>query len=109
VREITPKEPNEIWDTLVYIFGEPMPSQNKLYGKITAELREAGATPTSMLQAATAMAIEWGRKTVTPTSLAKWHNRFTGAIAGISDDPSIAQMELRFAELKRTYEKGIPE
>lgn len=102
-------ERNEIWDTLVYLFGAPMPAQQKLYGKVAAELRETGATPETMLQATTAMATEWGRKTVTPTSLAKWHNRFTGALAGLPDDPEEAQLALRFSELKRSYEKGLPE
>lgn len=107
--DITPRERNEIWDTLVYLFGEPMPAQRTLYGKVCAELREAAATPSSMLQAATRMATEWGRKTITPSSLAKWHNRFTGAVASLPDSPAEAESALRFAELQRVYEGGLPE
>lgn len=104
------KQRNELWDTLVALFGAPTKSQQRLYGKVVKELREVGATPDGMIDSAMSIAAEWGRKAVTPTSLVKWYTRNQGLIAQLPDDPAEVRMAIRFNELERRYaQEGLPD
>ncbi len=103
-------ERNQIWDTLVALFGTPTTSQQRLYGKLVKELKQIGATPEGMMESAMAIAAEWGRQTVTPTSLVKWYTRHQGLIAQLPDDPDDIRRALRFRELERQYElEALPD
>jgi hypothetical protein len=70
------REPDPIWGTVAAIFGDPTPAMTKLYGRVVRDLKAVGATPQTIAEAATGICSEWGRKALTPTSLAKWHNRY---------------------------------
>ena len=103
--EDTLRERNPIWDTLTELFGAPTPSQQRLYGKVTKELRDMNATPESIIDAAMAIASEWGKKAVTPTSLAKWYTRHQSLIATLPDDPADVRMAIKFRDMERRYEQ----
>ncbi len=97
------KQRNELWDTLVALFGTPAASQQRLYGKVVKELGEIDATPDGMIDSAMSIAAEWGRKAVTPTSLLKWYTRNQGLIAQLPDDPAEVRMAIRFNEFEKRY------
>ena len=103
--KIVKKERNELWDTLVALFGTPTNSQQRLYGKIVKELRDVGATPDGMIDSAMAIAAEWGKKAVTPTSLAKWYTRNQGLIASLPDDPADVRMAIRFKAFTEQHDE----
>jgi hypothetical protein len=100
------REPDPIWETMAAIFGDPTPAMTKLYGRVVRDLRAVGATPQTIAEAATGICSEWGRKALTPTSLAKWHNRYQSQLAGLSNDPEEAAMQIRIAELERSLQDG---
>jgi DNA-binding transcriptional MocR family regulator len=69
----TPRERNEIWDALVYVFpeyrGELTPSENKKIGKVCAELKAAGATRDQIVARASSWPAHFDSATLTPHAL----------------------------------------
>lgn len=69
--DIAPPPRNEIWDALVNHFGDPGNVNRTLYGRVTKQLAEWGATPATILAAQDAIVDVWGKKAWTLSSLEK--------------------------------------
>ena len=93
--ELAKRKRNEIWDTLVELFGEPSPNRRSIYGRVCQYLTDAGATPELIRQRATRIVTDWGPETLTLTSLEKHWSRFDG-LAG-----QITEADVRAAKRKR--------
>jgi DNA-binding transcriptional MocR family regulator len=69
----TPRERNEIWDAIVYVFpeyrGELTPSEQKKIGKVCAELKAAGATRDQIVARASSWPAHYDDATLTPHAL----------------------------------------
>lgn len=96
---------NQIWDTLVSIYGEPTPPQRSLYGRVTKFLTEQDATPNDIQLRAQALVAKWGPDTNTVTALEK-HWNFLASPAGTLTESSVeeyhaeVQRQRRLAELE---------
>jgi hypothetical protein len=78
---------NEIYDALVEIIGpEPTtPTAQRFYGKCSAELRKAGATPDEMRLRAPRYALMFPNTRLTPSALAKWWD-------SLADEPKVTSV-----------------
>ena len=79
-----------VWDALVALFGDPLPSARSMYGKAAKELRDAGATPEDIVDRATLLVEAWGPTKLTINSLLKHWARF-GAAAGQLTEQAAAE------------------
>lgn len=79
-----------VWDALVGLFGDPLPSARTMYGKAAKELRDADATPEEIIDRAQRLVEAWGPSKLTVTSLLKHWARF-GAPAGQLSDQAVAE------------------
>ena len=96
---------NLIWDTLVELFGEPAPTRQALYGRVTQYLTDADATPDLIRQRATRIVTDWGPATLTLTSLEKHWSRFDGLAGQITDaDVQAAKQKQRRNEIRQGLE-----
>lgn len=71
---ISKQQRDEVWDTLVDIFGPPSPNRRTLYGRTAKFIVEAGGTRDDILDRAAKMVDLWGIKTLTVNSICDhWH------------------------------------
>lgn len=69
---------DEVWDTLVELFGKPRTSSTRtLYGKVRKELVEAEYTRAEMLSAAHEYRRQWPHITLTISAYLKWIDHFS--------------------------------
>ena len=100
------KTRNDIWDTLVVLFGEPAPTRQALYGRVTQYLYDQCATPDLIMQRATRIVTDWGPNTLTITSLEKHWSRFDGLAGQLSDsDVRGAKRKLEHDEIRAAIER----
>jgi 5-methylcytosine-specific restriction endonuclease McrA len=67
-----PRKPNEIWDALAEVFGEPSTdTARSLRGKVCASLTRAGATPDELIARAKSWPRHFENATLTETALEK--------------------------------------
>jgi len=93
--ELAKRKRNEIWDTLVELFGEPSPNRRSIYGRVCHYLTEQDATPDLIRQRATRIVTDWGPETLTLTSLEKHWSRFDGLAGQITQvDAQVAKRAL---------------
>lgn len=73
-----PRQRNVIWDALAEIFEyEPLTrSEIKLWGKLTASFRDAGATKETLFFAYKEFKKEFPNASITPTALEKHYSRY---------------------------------
>jgi hypothetical protein len=85
--------PNEVWDALAEVFGEPTTESNKkLRGRITVSLQNAGATHDEIIRRAQAWPLHFPGATLTPTALEKWWDQLAGAPLRLSSK-AVAEVE----------------
>ena len=84
---------DQIWDTLVLLFGEPAPNRRGLYGRVTKYLSDQDATPDLIRERASRIVMEWGTHTLTLTSLEKHWSRFDGLAGQLTREDAAAAVK----------------
>ena len=85
---------NELWDTLVTIFGKPPASQRSMYGKVVKELHDLGATGEDIQLRAVRLVDTWGPGKLTINSLLKHWARFGTDLARLNES-DVAAFKLK--------------
>ncbi len=79
-----PTNPDDIWDTLVELFGAPTPPLRRMYGRVTKYLASQRATPELVRQRCAAILELWGARALTVASLEKHWTRFDGMVGSLT-------------------------
>ncbi len=94
---------NEVWDTLVELFGPPSPTRTALYGRVTKYLTNENATPELIRQRATRIVTDWGPEKLTLTSLEKHWSRFDGLAGKITQGDAARALRATEREQKQAW------
>jgi hypothetical protein len=107
VREST-RPRNEQWDGLAEVFGYTPTSRNEqsLWGRLSKELAQAGATHTTIIEAAGRYQQAMPSVELTPTALAKHYQRLMAGRSTSNGTPGTAQHTLALARKAAAREAG---